>query len=243
MSATPNPYDPPQTNAASDDIDQQPSRESLAELIRSFLASDITAFEFDERLDAYRDCDDPVVSHVAFAVWYHYDDCVDHFVCLSKPEWDYFQRLLLVLAAPCRVETQSHWQWSHKQLLAACLLGAFAFFAIEWGWGQQLLVLSIPFGVASIALSFWHHRRATPPEPYTDVVFPFATFSDLATAYRQSGFRKTQYPKQLNDRRIRARLTAAFLQGYNYVLWLIFSPIPLLVQALPEHQTTTRIKV
>jgi hypothetical protein len=109
MSATPNLCDPP---GAASYASPAPTRETLAELIRSFLASDITAFAFDEKLDPYRDSDDPVIYHVVNVVWYHYDDCDDHLVCFSKQQWDYFQRLLLVLSSNCRVETEFRRQWS-----------------------------------------------------------------------------------------------------------------------------------
>ena len=46
------------------------SRESLSQLIQAFLASEITAFDFDERIDPFRDSSDPVIRHVVDAVWY-----------------------------------------------------------------------------------------------------------------------------------------------------------------------------
>ncbi|MAX36757.1 MAG: hypothetical protein CME33_09360 [Gimesia sp.] len=236
MSSTPNRYDP--HNTAPTAI----SRESLAELIQSFLASDITAFVFDEKLDAYRESDDPVIRHVVDAVWYYYDDCDDHLVCFSKQEWDYFQRLLLVLSSDCRVEAKSQRRWSGKQLIAALSLCTFAYFAIQSGWGQHLLILSIPFGVISIAISFWHSHDASLPDPYAPIIFPFATFSDLAIAYRSSGFRKTPYPKHIGTRTIRSPFMTAFGQFYTYTMWLILAPFPLLFQAFPTTQTETRIR-
>jgi hypothetical protein len=40
---------------------------------------------------------DETVKHVADLLWYHYDDLEDHKVVASKAEWDFFQRLLLIL--------------------------------------------------------------------------------------------------------------------------------------------------
>ena len=95
---TTNPYHSSGIDPVQTDVAAISGRESLSALIQAFLAGEITAFEFDERLDPYRDSNDPVIRHVVEAVWYHYDDCHDHLVCLSKSQWDYFQRLLLVLA-------------------------------------------------------------------------------------------------------------------------------------------------
>jgi hypothetical protein len=240
MSGTLNPYDPPEADPHCGNANSVPSRKSLAELIRSFLASDITAFAFDEKLDTFRDSADPIIRHVVDAVWYHYDDCDDHLVCFSKEEWDYFQRLLLVLSSDCSVRTESSTRWSIKQLVAAVSVCAFSYFAIQMGLGQHLLILSIPFGLVSIALSFWRSQCETATDPYAPIIFPFATFSDLETAYRLSGFRKSKYPKHIGQRTIRSPFVVAF-QIHTYAMWLILSPIPLLFQMLPERQTNRRI--
>jgi hypothetical protein len=220
---------------------QAPSRQSLIRTIQAFLESDITAFEFDERLDAFRDSDDLVIQHVVEAVWYHYDDFDDHFVCITKSEWDYFQRLLLVLASDCRIEQEAERQWSFKQLIAATSLCAFLYFAWQTGWGNHLFLLAIPFGFISIALSSWHRPVAMDDAPYRTSIFPFATFADLATAYRSTGFRKSQYPKQIASRTIRSPFMAAFWQLHAFAVWLMLSPIPLLFQTLPDTRMETRV--
>jgi hypothetical protein len=241
MSGTLNPYDPPAADPHCGNANSVPSRKSLAELIRSFLASEITAFAFDEKLDTFRDSADPIICHVVAAVWYHYDDCDDHLVCFSKEEWDYFQRLLLALSSDCSVRTESSTRWSIKQLVAAVSVCAFSYFGIQMGWGKHLLILSIPFGLVSIALSFWRSQCETAIDPYAPIIFPFATFSDLETAYRLSGFRKSKYPKHIGQRTIRSPFMMAFFQIHTYAMWLILSPIPLLFQMFPERQTNRRI--
>jgi len=239
MNATPSSYDPPQAEAQATSA---ASRASLAALLQSFLASEITAFQFDEQLDAFRDSDDPVIRHVVDAVWYHYDDCDDHWVCFSKEQWDYFQRLLLVLASNGRIETESKRQWSLKQLIAAMSLCMFGLFALQLGWGYQLLSLSVPFGFISIALSFWQPKVKPNPDPFASAIFPFATFVDLATAYHSSGFRKTRYPKHISKRTIRSPFMETFWRLHSYTMWLFLSPFPLLFQSIPAMHTETRIK-
>ena len=239
MSATPSSYDPPPADAQATSA---ASRASLAALLQSFLASEITSFQFDDQLDAFRDSDDPVIRHVVDAVWYHYDDCDDHLVCFSKQQWDYFQRLLLVLASNCRIETESKRQWSLKQLIAAMSLCMFGFLALQLGWGYQLLILSVPFGFISIALSFWQPKVKPNPDPFAAAISPFATFVDLATAYQSSSFRKTRYPKHISKRTIRSPFMEAFWRLHSYTMWLLLSPFPLLSQSIPAMQTETRIK-
>lgn len=236
-----NPYEPPRGESASYETDAVPSRGSLTSLIQSFLDSEITAFQFDELLDPFRDSDDPIVQHVAEAVWYHYDDCDDHLVCLSKQEWDYFQRLLLVLNSNCRLEKKTDREWSTRQVIAALALSVFACCAQQTGWGDHLFVLAMPFGVISIALSLWHVNDESHVNPYWPIIFPFASLADLSTAYRCSSFRKTRYPKQLSGRTIRSPMMSAFWRLHAYTMWLIFSPLPLACQMLPETRTVTRV--
>ena len=72
-------------------------RDALATVVRQFLDGEIGSFKFDDILDDYRDSRDSAVRFVSLALWYHYDDLEDHKVVASKEEWDFFQRLLLIL--------------------------------------------------------------------------------------------------------------------------------------------------
>lgn len=113
------------------------------------------AFEFDEQLDEFRNAGDPVIDYVVNSVWFHYDDCDDHLVCFNKQQWDFFQRLLLVLASDCQVESDVVAELFWRQPVAAAALLASAGFAWQLGWGYHLLILAVPFGLVSIAISFW----------------------------------------------------------------------------------------
>lgn len=220
----------------------EPTRENLASVIRAFLGSEITAFEFDEQLDEFRDSHDPVVQYVTDAVWYHYDDCDDHLVCTSKPEWDFLQRLLLLLASDCTIERESRRIWSLRQVIAAISLAAFTYFAVRSGWGYHLLLLAVPFGVISMLLAY---TRPSPPvssDPYRPIIFPFASFSDLERAYRSTVFRKTRYPKSLSDRQIRSPFMYTFHTLHSHVMWLLLAPFPLFVQCFPRIDTDVRAK-
>ncbi|MCA9147530.1 MAG: hypothetical protein KDB05_32375, partial [Planctomycetales bacterium] len=56
------------------------ARNDLAALIRRYLAEEIKAFDLDEQLERFRDSHDSGVRFVATTMWFHYDDCDDHFV-------------------------------------------------------------------------------------------------------------------------------------------------------------------
>ncbi|MHB0961093.1 MAG: hypothetical protein ACYC0X_21805 [Pirellulaceae bacterium] len=62
----------------------------------------LTAFAFDDEITEIGTATaDGTVHFVVDSLWYHYDDCRDHLAGLSKQEWDYFQRLVLLLDDIC----------------------------------------------------------------------------------------------------------------------------------------------
>jgi hypothetical protein len=237
----PNPYDSPAAMGAEASVDRA-VRSALAEQIRQFLDERTSAFQFDEALDPFRASSDPTVRFVALAVWFHYDDCQDHFVTLSKPEWDYFQRLLLLLESDQQIELVAERRWSWTQLMAlACLVG-FGGCVLRFGWGQHLLAFSIPFGIVSMMIARLRQRTRF-RGAYDQILAPFATFAELSAAYRTAGgFAKKRYPHGLAKRRIRSRVAEFGLRLQWSALWLMLAPIPLLVQTLPLSETRTRVK-
>ncbi len=209
------------------------ARYDLATLIRRYLDEQIKAFDLDDALDPFRDSDDSGVCYVANAMWYHYDDCDDHLIVASKQQWDYFQRLLLLLESNSTV-IQARWrQWSVTQLLAALLLAACIWIAIRFGIGSHLLIFFVPFGLASIALSYFR-RPNIERGPYDEIVAPFSSIGDLRAAYDSArGFKKRQFPRHIETRSIRSPVLTAFWTCHMYVMWAILAPAPLLVQCAP----------
>lgn len=209
------------------------ARNNLAAWIRRYLDEQIKAFDLDEALDSFRDSDDSGVRYVARTMWYHYDDCDDHLVVANKQQWDYFQRLLLLLESNSTVIQEHRRHWSVTQLIAALLLAACIGIAIRFGVGSHLLILFVPFGLASIAIS--HCRRPIVERgPYDDIVTPFSSISDLRAAYDSAlHFRKRQFPRRIETRLIRSPTMSAFWTCHMYVMWAILAPAPLLVQCAP----------
>ncbi len=211
-------------------------RDALAAVIRRYMNEEITAFAFDEQLNQFHGSSDDAVCFIAGALWYHYDDCTDHLAVLSKPEWDYFQRLLLLLESDYRLETVSVRRWSLTQLVALIALVGFGWVVIQLGWGTHLLAAAMPFGIVSMAIS-WFRRATATTGQYDPRLFPFASFADLRTAYEQVAFKKARYPRHIASRRIRWSLLTKTIELKGYVVWMMLSPLVLLFQTLPIRET------
>ena len=216
------------------------ARDVVAAEVRRFLNGETTVFSFDDAI-----CDveseDPTVRDTIYRLWYHYDDCKDHHVTLSKPEWNYFQRLLLILESDRHIESETtrHWRWS--QLLAFAAFLGFVAVSFQFGVGRHLLVISIPFGVVSMLIAYFRHRAHVPDESLIALT-PFATFSELWDTFRDvDGFHKQRFPRELADAKIRSDAMNWILMVPTWVAWLMFSPLVLLVQALPERNSVTKV--
>ncbi|QDT95858.1 hypothetical protein [Gimesia aquarii] len=216
------------------------ARDQLAALIRQYLDDQLTAFDFDDALVDFPDTDDTTVQFVIETVWYFYDDGIDHPVVLSKPQWDYFQRLLLLLDSNSTVTVKKTHLWSFVQPVAAVLL--FACLLIVWltGFGDHLLIFFIPFGIGSILLSFLYRPEAK-VDPFHEIVTPFQSINDLSIAYDSTNFVKRRYPSQLESRQICSPAMNMLIWVQNIVLCLLFAPIPLLIQCFPQTITNVRV--
>jgi len=222
-------------------VDRQ-NRDALVVAINRYLDGDTTAFQFDDEIFGIKS-DDPTISRVVHSLWLFYDDCKDHKVQLSKEAWDYYQRLILVLRSDGQMEVTTRRRWDCPQLVAAGALLAFILAARWLGLGMQLLALAIPFGIASIAISWWRSRKAAKSIDKTAIsLAPFSSLSELIRLRRSDqSFRNRRYPPGMKPFKIRTPLEETALKLQSYSAWLFSSPLVLLLQALPPTETETRI--
>lgn len=213
-------------------------RDRLAKAIRQYLAAECSAFTFDDVIHNICDSsDDPTISYVTRSVWCHYDDCKDHTVNLSKEEWDYFQRMLLLLESDAQIEETRVKTWCFSQLVALIGMAIFCASAVALGFGYHLFILVIPFGILSVGLSKWRRRRRPHLTAYERSLVPFSSVAELLAVRRSvEGFVKQKYPESLRSRRIRSPFMERLMWLQNHVLWMLFSPFVLVVQLLPETE-------
>ncbi len=214
-------------------------RDAMVETINRYLSDDLTAFKLDEALSeiGVRTKDETVQQIVAL-FWYYYDDVEDHKVVASKEEWDYFQRLLLILKSDADiVQETGHRKWTARQAVAAVCLALFGLAVVRTGWGYHLLVVTFPLGVVSMLLYHWRSRVETRRLHEQTALVPFDSASQMLSLRRKvRNFAKARYPVRLGNRRIRSPVTSAFMWLHAGVAWLMFSPLVLMFQAVPEPE-------
>jgi hypothetical protein len=219
------------------------SRDRLADAIEAFLVGEIGSFEFDDRIFAIHDTtEDKTVPNVVCLLWHHYDDIKDHPVALSRVEWDYFQRLLLLLRSDASLVTVRLHRWTWRQAIAIVALAGFIVGVFLIGLGWQVLLLTIPLGALAMLIS-----RARTDEELQSANFlrlvPYSSVSELVSVHRTvPGFRKRRYPATMESRRIRGPIASRLMMLYACAGWLFASPLIVFLQALPEV-VRTRTKV
>jgi hypothetical protein len=210
------------------------ARDQVISAFEAYLDDQITAFEFDDRLQQI-ESEDRTVNDVIHAAWFHYDDCKDHKVHLSKPEWDYFQRLLLILVSDAELSSSHSSRWSWDHLIAWLALAVFVGIAVVVGWGWHLTLWAVPFGVVSILISIYRRRREPEFEPREVACTPFGSLSQIRWLRRQfPRFQKRKYRVEIGGRKIRSEGEQSFYRAFSYCYWLVFSPLVLLFQGFPS---------
>jgi len=224
-------------------IDRQ-SRNRLVAAITRYMNEEVMAFAFDDEIHQICDAsDDATVRFVVTSLWYHYDDCKDHLAGLSKEEWDYFHRLILVLESNSEIERVFRRRWSVRQLIAGMALVCFGLCVVWLGFGWHLFGVALVFGPVSILLAHWRSRSNTTPTKQALGLIPFSSFSELRAVRKAvAGFSKRKYPSHAKIRKVHSPLVIAAAWTNSIVLWSFISPLVLLFQAMPEKEATTRIR-
>lgn len=229
---------PNQSGAGRSGMVDRGQRNRLAALIRRYLAGEVRSYGFQEQLAEFRDSPDSAVRFVAKQEWIFYGDTEDIPALLSKPEWDFTQRLLLLLESDCVVRETVSLQWSVTQGFALLALLGLLWIGDQQGWGYHLLALAIPFGLVP-AVIMWVGDDS-PPSPSDQALFPFANIPELKSVCQAVGFRKARYPERMKEQLLGLR-PGSTSQITMYLVLLILSPILLFSQVFPSKKTYVRV--
>jgi hypothetical protein len=222
------------------------ARDQMEALISAYLAGTLRSDKLDEaKLEIETATQDETVQQVGSTLWYFYDDIDDHTIVADKEEWDCLNRLRLLLQSDGEIETiDKGRRWHSTQAVAAAALLGFG--AMLWldGWGEHLLIYDIPFGIVSMILAWFNGRREWAEAKTQARLAPFPSVQSLLGIRRQvAGFTRNRYPRALAGKRIRSRMTAWIMFLPTRLVWLMFAPVVLFFQTLPERESEIRIKM
>jgi hypothetical protein len=219
-------------------------RNMLIQAIERYLAEETTAFQFHDEIFAIRDrTADGTVKQIISLLWYFYDDCTDHRVHLTREQWDYFQKLILLLHSDRHIKETHQRMWSWTQAVAGLALAAFIGAVWQTGWGYHLFVIAVPFGLLSIVLAATRGRLLPTPSRWERSLMPFSSLSQLLEVGRVAmTFRRRRYPGHLQFRRIRTPARELRIHLQTYAVWVLFSPLALLAQVFPVKFNWARVE-
>lgn len=206
-------------------------RQQLIGYITAYCNDTISAFEFDDKIDAIN-TEDETVNWITNELWNYYDDCKDHKIVATKAHWDYFQRLLLILASDGNILEKKRYVFYKMKLLycipilifsaliAITLLSAFTI------WIFDLWVIS---SIGTVVLRHWINYRIQLKNDYQRFRDSCSPFSDIRTIMKSvkssHGFHKQQYRYEIKNRKVR---NAVLETNVDPALWFfeaVFAPI------------------
>lgn len=215
-------------------------RDSITYTIQLYLDEKIDTFEFDELLQDIRaDSKDETVLYVIDTLWY-YDDLKDHKILFTKGQWDYVQRLLLILSSDKEIFVKEERKFTIRQILSIVLVAIFVLAYFYLGFTFELLLVSMGLGVPSMIMSEWRTNAEYREDAnhIKEELYPFSNLLELSSFRRdQKLFKKSYYNKVLEKREIRDKYVNGIMHIYYRLSWLVWSPLVLLYQSFPEVNT------
>jgi hypothetical protein len=217
-------------------IDRE-TRDKLIELINKFINCKISAFEFDELLFSDDnsieaiESKDKTIDFIIYQLWLFYDDIKDHDADLSKPSWDYIQRLILILKSDAQTEVKNKKTKLYTQFIALIMLIALVIVIYYFDF------ISIPFFITWVIgalLSFLIQRYKDKIETNESEcnnknihIYPFESYSQISYLAKINNFKKNKFYQRKTGKAPTYSKTLIWL-GY-----LVHWPIVMLLNTLP----------
>lgn len=218
------------------------ARERMITALRGYMDERLTAFEFHNELFEI-ETDDETSITLRGILWGFYDDLKDHKVTASKADWDCLNRILLLLESDGELRYVPVKRiFSMQQFVAIGCLVLFGAIAFRMGLSGHIFQLSVPFGLISMLLYHLEERKEKKRKGAEYVIAPFPTVASLMGVRRSvPSFVKRRYPRSIEGRQVRSRISEICIFLPGWIAWLLLAPIPLFVQAMPEVEETVQV--
>jgi len=212
------------------------ARKKLVAALDAYMNEQTSSGQLQDILDGIT-TEDPTVQGVAEQLGFHVDYFREHKIVASKEEWDYFNRLRLLLQSDGEMKTRFRWHW--RQGAAFLALTAFIGYIIVTGWGRHLLFAMIPLGLVSLLLTWLRF-----PVHVDKSLYPFPSIACLLKLRRRvKDFARRRYPAELAQRRIRPRREEIVTAIPYILLCLLLSPLVLAIHMLPTIEWQGKIDI
>jgi hypothetical protein len=212
-------------------IDRE-ARNALLAAVDDYLRGAIKTFDFDECLVSIR-TQDKTVRESASLIWRFYDDIIDHPVKLTRPQWNFCQRLRLILKSDAELSVHRTWNFTAFHAWALAAIIQLPIVLLLAGLGSMFCLIHISIGVVFL---WWVHSEQKQPPPPTIIplaeTFPFPDFSSMHSVFESAPtFQKMAYPRDLDPTPIRSNRTIPHL----YLPWLICWPVILVLMLVRRN--------
>lgn len=170
-------------------------------------------------------------------------DCRPTVILTRQGKRDSFQRLLLTLKSDADIVTETgKRKWTARQAVAAACLAVFGLAVVKTGVGNHLFCATVPLGIVSMLVAHWRSHDDGRRFHEQTALLPFGSVSELVSLRRKvNNFVKARYPAPLGSRQIRGPVGAALMWLHPGAAWLLFSPVVLVLQMLPEPEQRWKV--
>lgn len=213
------------------------ARNELIDLVNRYLEGDLSTFEFDEKIFELSDqTQDKTISEIVELLSCFYDDCYDRKVDLDKNQWNYIQRLLLILHSEAHLVVIETTRKSPTQFVASASLGILLLGCWWLEFGPMMPLLTVGFGFVAIAINMWKNWTPEQLPPHRLVLAPFSSYGEIWEVRESvSTFEKRKWPEHMATSQLfRDASTRLSLFGM-YLQWLVASPLVLLEMCFPDR--------
>lgn len=186
--------------AVSNPIVDREARDRVVLKIRDALAQKSDPFDFCyDILQEVGKTADSTVHQICRWIFFYVDHVEWDIRALTRPQWNLWQRWLLILTADAYLDVTERKVWTNSQSLTLLCLMILVVGTLSLGWSGWTVCFWIGVGLLhEILVRSLAQRQAAsqpPVDPIDEALWPFASFSELVAVRRSvPGFLKQKYP-------------------------------------------------